>query len=87
MTKVSIGKCEYCGEENVPVISTPETDTYCINCHRLVRDNCNDAIRKIKEFQKEHKCGTSRKKDITVLKADAENALFALTGQRIPLDD
>lgn len=87
MSEVSIGRCEYCQKDNVPVIATSETDLYCIDCHRLVRDNCNEAIRKIKEFQKEHKCGTSRRKDIAELKADAENALFALTGQRISLDD
>ena len=46
MSEVTIGRCEYCGAEHVPVIATPETDTYCIECHRLTRDNCNEAIKK-----------------------------------------
>lgn len=56
MSEVSIGRCEYCQKDNIPVIATSETDSYCIECHRLVRDNCNEAIRKIKEFQKKNKC-------------------------------
>lgn len=88
MSEVIIGRCEYCGAEHVPVIATPETDIYCIECHRLTRDNCNEAIRKIKEYQKIHKGKRVRtKKNLTELKADAEEALSALAGQTISLND
>ena len=49
---VEIGTCAYCKTENVPVTSTSETDTRCIECMRLTRDNCNEAIRKLKDFPK-----------------------------------
>lgn len=87
MPEVSIGRCEYCQAENVPVIATPETDVICIECHRLTRDNCNEAIRQIKEFQKEHKVRATKKQEsLDELRAKAENALSALAGEKITLD-
>lgn len=87
MSEVGIGRCEYCGRENVPVIATPETDVYCIECHRLTRDNCNEAIREIKDFQKGHKIRTPRKKEsLDELRANAEKALFKLAGEKNSLD-
>ena len=88
MSEVTIGRCEYCGAEHVPVIATPETDTYCIECHRLTRDNCNEAIKKIKEYQKIHKVKRERKnRSLYELKSNAEEAFSALAGQTISLDE
>lgn len=87
MSDVSIGRCEYCGKENVPVTSTPETDIYCIDCFRLTRDNCNSAIREIKEFQKNNKIRpTKRNKTVDDYRLEAEAALSALAGQSITME-
>ena len=44
-----IGKCEYCQADRVPVISTSEMGFCCIECMRLTRDNCNTAIKQLKQ--------------------------------------
>ncbi len=86
MSDVSIGTCSYCGSQNVPIVATPETGLYCIECHRLTRDNCNDAIRKIKRFQKLSNFASERKDLQKDYKEEAEKALFDLCGEHISLD-
>ena len=48
-SEIMIGKCEYCQADRVPVMSTSEKGFYCIECIRLTRDNCNSAIKQLKQ--------------------------------------
>lgn len=50
-------QCDYCGREVEDTESTSEVGHYCIDCHRLTRDNCNEAIRELKRRKRERKRG------------------------------
>lgn len=66
MYKATKGNCEYCGDVDVYICSTPENGCLCLECHQLVIANCKEAVKVIKAAQKglQKNSKSSAKKDV-----------------------
>lgn len=72
--------CHYCGAIDVYICSTPEKDGLCAECHKLVIENSREAIKAIKITSGKSSKNHTNKNTVLKAKADAEAALFKLTG-------
>lgn len=80
MFKAVKGNCNYCGAIDVYICSTPEKDGLCAECHKLVIENSREAIKAIKTAGGKSSKNRTNKNTVLKAKADAEAALFKLTG-------
>lgn len=65
MYGVTMEKCDYCGTEVDFTESTSEVGAYCIDCHKLAIDNCQEAIRIIMQKRKDNKSKPDKSKTST----------------------
>lgn len=84
---VEIGKCEFCGKDDLPITSTSAIDSYCRDCLKITINECKSALMEIDEYEKinnikKSKSKKSNKKSIDELRKAKDDAVKGLMQEK-----